>query len=103
MLTVDFDKQAAEGWLFSGSDIQVLSCYWYFKNPANQLMIVHPIIYRVLYIPGGLRDFWTSNSRLFQMRWKITTEPENHLVEKENIWTKSPFLGSNRWFSGGYQ
>ncbi len=27
---------------------------WWFRNPANQLMlVVYPIIYKVLYIPGG--------------------------------------------------
>ncbi len=27
---------------------------WWFRNPANQLrLVVYPIIYRVLYIPGG--------------------------------------------------
>ena len=29
---------------------------WWFRNPANQLrLVVYPIIYRVLYIPGGSR------------------------------------------------
>ena len=36
---------------------------WWFRNPANQLrLVVDPIIYKVLYIPGGYWDFWTINS-----------------------------------------
>ena len=31
---------------------------WWFRNPANQLrLVVYPIIYKVLYIPGGCLGF----------------------------------------------
>ena len=34
---------------------------WWFRNPANQLrLVVYPIIYKVLYIPGGCLGFLPS-------------------------------------------
>ena len=34
--------------------LQSLPYCWWFRNPANQLrLVLYPIIYRVLYIPGG--------------------------------------------------
>ena len=31
----------------------------WFRNPANQLrLVVYPVIYRVLYMSGGLPDFF---------------------------------------------
>ncbi len=36
---------------------------WWFRYPANQLrLVVYPIIYRVLYIPGGDRRISSTNS-----------------------------------------
>ena len=41
---------------------------WWFRNPVNSPVegkVVYPIIYRILYIPGGWEwDFWTINSTI---------------------------------------
>ena len=47
--------------------IQTLKYCWWFRNPANQLrLVVYPIMYRVLYIPGGAGFLKTINCTFIQ-------------------------------------
>ena len=43
-------------------------CYcWWFRNPPNQLrLVVYPIVYGVLYIPGGCLGFLPSTVTVIQ-------------------------------------
>ena len=55
----------------------IFHCYcWWFRNPAHQLrLVVYPIIYKVLYIPGGCLGFLPSTAMLvYQKRYPVTTK-----------------------------
>ena len=48
----------------------------WFRNPANQLrLVVYPVIYRVLYMSGGLPDFFN------QQYWIVLIKLPSTLVE----------------------
>ncbi len=53
-------------------DSQKESYCWWFRNPANQLrLVVYPMVYRVLYIPGGCLAFDPSTVHPFGVRWNL--------------------------------
>ena len=53
------------------------------RNPANQLrLVVYPILYRVLRIPGGQPDFWTINSMIPLCTHKLETFTHSQRVRE---------------------
>ena len=67
---------------------------WWKKNPANQLrLVVSPIIYRVLYIPGGLFGI-SEPSTLLQSQVELK---ELRVPQEQNLEDKLPSRSCGSW------
>ncbi len=70
---------------------------WWFRNPANQLrLVVYPIIYRALYIPGGCLGFLNHQQYLWFLSFlfSFTTGTGNNFSWNLKILAENHPLGS---------
>ena len=75
---------------------------WWFRNPVNQLgLIVYPMIYGVLYIPGGWEwDFWNHQPGVqhsFQPLALCSLSPWILAPWLRSMWIALVHRGSHLW------